>query len=380
MSLTQPDPILQPFAATATGPYINVIPNADPGGGLASYELGFPPVTFLPVPSGGTPPYGADFNGILNALSANDQWSQAGMPFTFVASLSTALSGYSAGALIAKSDYSLVWMSKAGSNTHNPGTLANVGTYWFPAIGEGTVGLARLAAVSGSANAIVLTSAINPVPFGGGTAIEQVVYFVASANNTAAVTINVDGAGALALHNNAGAALAANDIVSGQLYQVLYNGTDWQLVGYVPSQAAGNSYAYAEAVDASPTGTTSGTAKMQGIGLLGASITPTTSGKVLAIVSGTGGNATTSDGGIINMRYGTGTAPSNGDATTGTLLSGTNRELDFPGASEVASFAAQRVITGLTLGTAYWFDLDSAAVGGGTFDLTHVTLTLTELP
>jgi hypothetical protein len=353
MSLTQPDPILQPFAATATGSYINVIPDSDPGGGLASYELGFPPLTFTPLGSGGQPPFGADFNGILNAATANLQWLQAGLLFTFQASLSTALSGYPAGALVPSADFSTVWISKAGSNTHDPATLANIGTYWFPAIGEATVGLIRIAAVSGSANAIVLTSSINPAPMGGGTAIEQALFFVVGTTNTSTVTVAVDGAPAVALHNNVGAALTSGDLIAGTLHQVIYNGTDWQVVTAVPSQSGsyGRTHVAGPLTSSHPT-----PLNPCMLGLAG-SITPSTTRRVKIEVTGTATNGTSGDTPVIRGRYGTGAAPALGDVVTGTQF-GADATVYLSGTTDFASFVVQDILTGLTAGTAYWIDLD----------------------
>ncbi|KAA1174648.1 hypothetical protein FP026_29625, partial [Rhizobium tropici] len=63
-----------PFAASAGGGYIRAIPQASQIGitnGAASLTDGFPPLTFLPVGAGGTPPWGQDFNGILNEITVS---------------------------------------------------------------------------------------------------------------------------------------------------------------------------------------------------------------------------------------------------------------------------------------------------------------------
>src|SRR5690349_3476282 len=85
-----------PFAAEAAAGDITVIPVTPPGiAGRASLQLGFPPDTFQQESVGGTPPYGSDFNGILNQTSAWDRWVATGsciLPYdpTFQA----AVSGY----------------------------------------------------------------------------------------------------------------------------------------------------------------------------------------------------------------------------------------------------------------------------------------------
>lgn len=378
MPFSQPPYLPEPFAVSGLK---NSIPTAS-ASPLASLHDGFPAVNMQPVSSGGVPPDGKDMNGILYWISQISQWLQAGMLFTFDSTFATAIGGYPEGALVLSNDGKQVFRSMVASNTTDPNTLANVGTSWFPVIGEPTVGLARLATVTGTANALVLSSAITPAPMGGGAAIEQIVYFIPGSNNTGAVTLAVDSASPVALKRNDGSAMQADDLVGGTLYGALFDGTVWVMLTGVPSQSPAPAYASSEVVGISPTGTSSGTATMQGLACY---ITPTATGKLLMIVSGTIGNATTGDGGELNARFDTASgpssgAPTNGAAVTGTLLGGTQRTADFPGASEVAPFSAQRIVSGLTVGQPYWFDLDLKAVGGGTCDLTEVTMSLVEIP
>jgi hypothetical protein len=53
--------------------------------------------------------------------------------------------------------------------------------------------------------------------------------FVAASNNTGAVTINWNSVGAKAITKTGTTALAADDIVAGQIYVVVYDGTQFQL-------------------------------------------------------------------------------------------------------------------------------------------------------
>lgn len=111
-----------PFANSGTK---NTIPVASQIGitpGLASFTDGFPPLTMTPLAAGGVPPYGADFNGILNFLSASTRWGQAGAGYTYDATFSTAIGGYPKGAMLLKADQSGYWVSTADNNTSNPDT------------------------------------------------------------------------------------------------------------------------------------------------------------------------------------------------------------------------------------------------------------------
>jgi hypothetical protein len=110
-----------------------------------------------------------------------------------------------------------------------------------------------------------------------------------------------------------------------------------------------------QASPTTPTGTTSATDKMMGLGSTCA-VTPTISGRLKVEFFGallsTGGFSST-----LKVYYGTGSAPANGAAVTGTQL-GNRSTLAGSGTSNLTSlFANGGVVTGLTVGTAYWFDL-----------------------
>ena len=118
---------------------------------------------------------------------------------------------------------------------------------------------------------------------------------------------------------------------------------------------------------ASPTAPASSIAfKMQG---LAGSITPSSSGNVLIIISGTiiAPTNTTVDNGIIyQISYGTGGAPANAAALTGTQV-GLTQEYTSAIAPTAAAdvhvpFSISYVVTGLTPGTPYWIDLAAEVV------------------
>jgi hypothetical protein len=111
-----------------------------------------------------------------------------------------------------------------------------------------------------------------------------------------------------------------------------------------------------------PAGTTSATYVMMGMAL------------VLTPVVATGGWIT-ADGQITNSSnnsetdavicYGTGAAPANGDAQTGTIITQPAR-YKSTAAGDFTPFSLTSVVSGLTAGTPYWFDLAVRAVNGGT--------------
>ena len=70
MSLTKPDKITLPFAASGNKNVIPVASQIGITGGAASYTDGFPPLTMTPVAAGGIPPSGKDMNGVIYTISA----------------------------------------------------------------------------------------------------------------------------------------------------------------------------------------------------------------------------------------------------------------------------------------------------------------------
>ena len=120
-----PSKIPLPFAYAAGGSYKNTIPVASQIGitnGKASLTDGFPPLTFQAISSGGVPPFGADFNGILNEITAIQQWQEAGGMFVYDSAFSTTIGGYPKGAILQAAAFGGLWQSTVENNTSNPDT------------------------------------------------------------------------------------------------------------------------------------------------------------------------------------------------------------------------------------------------------------------
>jgi len=136
MAITRPTPLKEPFGYNANPANINAIPFASQIGTdpkQASYEDGFTPVTMLPVASGGLPPYGQDFNGVLKEISAHTRFVGAGGQSRFDATLATYLGGYDAGTVLQSDDGANAYVSAINNNTGNFNTNpALIGTDWLP--------------------------------------------------------------------------------------------------------------------------------------------------------------------------------------------------------------------------------------------------------
>ena len=117
------------------------------------------------------------------------------------------------------------------------------------------------------------------------------------------------------------------------------------------------------------------------MGLAG-SITPTRTGIILIVITGDLANNTGDDGAQVQIRTGTGTAPANAAALTGTTRGGLVKMNNLnSGGSSVTNrcpFACSAVITGLALNTAIWIDISLAAITGGTANARDISISVLE--
>lgn len=80
---------------------------------------------------------------------------------------------------------------------------------------------------AGSANAYTLTTGLSLAAYVAGQSFD----IKASFSNSGAATIDVDAIGAKSITKNGTTALVTGDIVSGNIYRISYDGTQFQLVG-----------------------------------------------------------------------------------------------------------------------------------------------------
>ncbi|MGA1801489.1 gp53-like domain-containing protein [Rhizobium sp. HT1-10] len=218
-----------PFASSAGGGYIRTIPQASQIGitnGAASLTDGFPPLNFLPVGSGGVPPFGQDMNGILNEITAWTRWQNAGGLVPYDSAFSTAISGYPQSALLAGTAAGSLFLSTADNNTTNPNSG---GANWIGVATAPTVqtGQYTYAVAGGTANA--LTATLTPAPASLTTGM--VIRLLLTNTNTGGATLNVNGLGAVGIVRNDLTGLLNNDLVTGTAVELIFNGSFWQLVG-----------------------------------------------------------------------------------------------------------------------------------------------------
>lgn len=143
------------WASGTTSTYVRSIPDTSSDPNAASLTLGFPPNTFVDVTSGGEPPDGRDWNGILKVLSAWSQWLSAGGAgaILYDGAFSAAVGGYPKYAMLANaSTPGLFWISTADSNTTDPDSSGANWSAFPPAFGS------FVSSFNGRTGAVTLTS------------------------------------------------------------------------------------------------------------------------------------------------------------------------------------------------------------------------------
>jgi len=212
-------PTLVPLAFAANGTK-NTIPEASQIGitpGAASLNDGFPPLTFTPIAAGGVPPAGADFNGILNLISAVIRWQNAGGQFKWNSAFATDtnVGGYPAGAVLERSDGAGFWLNLADNNATNPDATDGSAANWAPLEGYG------ITAVTGLTNANVT---LTPPQFGlpiitlSGTLTGNVQIIFPALKSQWLLINNTTGAFTVTAKTAAGSGVAVPQGVSAQLY------------------------------------------------------------------------------------------------------------------------------------------------------------------
>lgn len=117
-AITEPLKFSTPFAETGLK---NTIPaTANNATGKAGFDKGFPERTMLPKASGGIPPSGMDFNGILFDVTAAIRYMQAGGKPTYDAAFAAAIGGYPSGAVLIGDDGVSVFQNAVAGNETDP--------------------------------------------------------------------------------------------------------------------------------------------------------------------------------------------------------------------------------------------------------------------
>jgi hypothetical protein len=229
-----------PWANSAANPtYVRTIPVPSQIGiqnCAASFTDGFPPLTFTSANAGGCPPFGQDFNGILQIITQWERWNQAGGQTNYDSAFSASIGGYPKGAVLGNANtVGCFWISTVDNNLSNPDAA---GAGWTPACPgpSGAVG----GNSTGSPNAQVV--AATPFLLQKGV----IVSFVAGSTNSAATTFNVNGTGNISVVKQVPGSgtqpLVGNEIQANTNVVVAYDGTNWELIGGGGGGGGGGSF------------------------------------------------------------------------------------------------------------------------------------------
>lgn len=100
---------------------------------LASWDDGFNMLNMTPIELGGVPPAGGDMNGVLQLLTKQGVWANAGGLYPFQSQLSSAWGGYPQGAVLIDTALTSAYISLVDGNTYNFNTdPSSIGTKWAP--------------------------------------------------------------------------------------------------------------------------------------------------------------------------------------------------------------------------------------------------------
>ena len=139
-------------------------------------------------------------------------------------------------------------LTKDGQTT--PTANIPMGTFKFTGLGVGSAATdsANISQVQSSFGSFLTASGTDTItatvsPALTAYAVGQTFKFIVAATNTGAVTINISSLGAKSIVKNGSTALVAGDLLINSLYQIVYDGTNFQLIG-AGSVSAGKSIAF----------------------------------------------------------------------------------------------------------------------------------------
>lgn len=217
---SQPKLLPVPFADGGSKQTIPVASQIGITAGRASYTDGFPPLTRTPLAAGGVPPFGTDFNGVLNDITAAIRWKQSGAGYIFDSAFSTAISGYPKGAKLTNSTFDGFWLNTVNGNTSAPEVADSSLTGWIPA---DTYGVTSLTGLAGSSITLSSIQASRPRITLAGTLSSNINLTVPAWQKSWVIENNCTGAFSVTVKTPSGAGVA---IPAGNKASVYGDGTN----------------------------------------------------------------------------------------------------------------------------------------------------------
>ncbi|WP_210453552.1 hypothetical protein [Pantoea ananatis] len=217
---SQPKLLPVPFADGGSKQTIPMASQIGITAGRASYTDGFPPLTRTPLAAGGVPPFGTDFNGVLNDITAAIRWKQSGAGYIFDSAFSTAISGYPKGAKLTNSTFDGFWLNTVDGNTSAPEAADSSLTGWIPA---DTYGVTALTGLAGSSVTLSSLQASRPRITLAGTLSANINLTVPAWTKSWLIENNTTGAFSVTVKTPSGSGVA---IPAGTKASVYGNGTN----------------------------------------------------------------------------------------------------------------------------------------------------------
>ncbi len=215
------------FGQNAQGTYIRVVPNITGDPNAASFNIGFPPNTFVPLSAGGEAPNGRDFNGLLNAITAWNQWEAAGGSVPYDSVFQAAIGGYPKGAVVASAaTFGLFWLCTVDNNVTNPDTGGAGWISFLPMALQLAGGQCQLQYV-GNTSIILMPKNGNNVIVGGSQ-----IQIPAAGVTVANTNVTINGVANQNLGANASYLVALNQAGGLEFWTAI--------TGHAPSTTAGN--------------------------------------------------------------------------------------------------------------------------------------------
>lgn len=154
-SSDSPTRIVKAFGVNGSKNTIPVESNSSTtSNGVATFDTGFPPITMQPLSAGGIPPSGQDFNGVLYAVTLQQQWQNAGMTYAYNSTFASQINGYPKGAIIPSTVYTGQWLNLNEANSSSPESPTSATTGWVPINNYG------ITTVSGISNSSINLSSL----------------------------------------------------------------------------------------------------------------------------------------------------------------------------------------------------------------------------
>ena len=225
-------------SGTGAGPVNNVplTPGSTPG--TASYQTGFTSVNMEPIASGGVPPFGADFNGVIKNSTTAQIWQQCGYMYPYDSGFASNanINGYPANSVLMMGSGKGFWINQTDNNITSPDATGSTGWLGLPAVGAYTITTTGGTTTPDSSVLGVTTLIIGGALTSNATIVLPLVAgsrWIIANNTTGSFTLTIQGSSGAGVSITQGSALtvftdgtayfAASANISGQYLPI--NGT-----------------------------------------------------------------------------------------------------------------------------------------------------------